>query len=242
MHHSFFRNFHPLLHLYGFDFLFEAIWSLTLSCSLQIPGQRLAYRFGKLPYKYEPGVTRSRHAHRIRACIKRHMPQHSSSSGQIKPSPLSWSFSPVSTRLRKSCSWPLIPKPSYSISWYSAPPPHPPPICDYSKSKIIFPLFKATSLQGSENEVVYAVDLKASSSSSSSLQQRAPGATSMAVPVIKWIWERILSRPKRWALVQICFVWGKEIDQLKRQKVFLPANYQGVGLFVGYNNYIDTLK
>lgn len=36
----------------------------------KVPNQRLAYRFHKLPYKYEPGVTRSRHhGRRINACI-----------------------------------------------------------------------------------------------------------------------------------------------------------------------------
>lgn len=36
----------------------------------KVPGQRLAYKFNKLPYKYEPGVTRSpRHANIISASI-----------------------------------------------------------------------------------------------------------------------------------------------------------------------------
>lgn len=37
---------------------------------LKVPNQRLMYRFHKLPYKYEPGVTRSLyHGQRIRACV-----------------------------------------------------------------------------------------------------------------------------------------------------------------------------
>ena len=36
----------------------------------KVPKQRLVYRFHKLPYKYEPGVTRWRpHGQRIKACI-----------------------------------------------------------------------------------------------------------------------------------------------------------------------------
>ena len=39
-------------------------------CFLKVQNQRLMYRFHKLPYKYEPGVTRSRyHGQRIRACL-----------------------------------------------------------------------------------------------------------------------------------------------------------------------------
>lgn len=36
----------------------------------KVPGKRLEYRFNKMPYKYEPGVTRSlTHGQRIKACI-----------------------------------------------------------------------------------------------------------------------------------------------------------------------------
>ena len=223
---------------------------MTLSCSLQIPGQRLVYRFGKLPYKYEPGVTRSRrYGHRIKACIQRHMPQPPSSSLQINPDHLSWSFSPVSTRLRKSCSWPLIPNPSHSILWYPVPTQHTPPIPDSSKSRIFLPLFEESSFPGSANGVVFEVDPMTSSSLSSVfknpleriapvVEERIPRATSIAVPVIKWIWERTLLGTKQWPLVQICFAGGKEIDQQKSLEAFSRAKQQCARLFVGCNNYI----
>ena len=39
--------------------------------SFQAPNKKLMYRFHKLPYNYEPGVTRSwHHGNRINACIK----------------------------------------------------------------------------------------------------------------------------------------------------------------------------
>jgi len=45
-------------------------WWIIYFCFLKVQNQRLMYRFHKLPYKYEPGVTRSRyHGQRIRACI-----------------------------------------------------------------------------------------------------------------------------------------------------------------------------
>ena len=91
-----------------------AYWS---SCSLipsQVPGQRLAYMFNKLPYKYEPGVTRSqRHASIISASIheEKEVKPVTPSSPQKTIAPPSAVFIPTSTPMVKSWSWPVIPIP-----------------------------------------------------------------------------------------------------------------------------------
>ncbi|XP_020631587.1 ETS-related transcription factor Elf-4-like [Orbicella faveolata] len=155
---------------------------------VKISGQRLTYRFAKLPYKYEPGVTRSRrHGHRIKACIQQHMPQPSSSSCQINPGSLSSSISSVSTRLRKSCSWPLVPMPSHSISWN---PGSTPLISDCSESRIMFPPFAADPMTLSSSSLSSLVSfvLNDPIECLGPLVQdmRTSKPKSIAVPVIKW--------------------------------------------------------
>ena len=164
-----------------------SIWSLTLSCSLQISGQRLAYRFGKLPYKYEPGVTRSRcHGHRLRACIQQHMPQSSSSSRQITPSSLSSSFSKVSTRLLDERLETALPAPSHPISWYLRPMP---PISDCSQSRIMFPPFAVDPVisSSSSSTVSFVLNDPIESITPALVQKKTRKPKSIAVPVIKWV-------------------------------------------------------
>ncbi|XP_078342606.1 uncharacterized protein LOC144628385 isoform X1 [Oculina patagonica] len=106
----------------------------------KVPGQRLVYKFNKLPYKYEPGVTRSLyHGHRIKACIQQQK-QVDSSPRQTNTGSYSSAFTPVSTPLRKSWSWPLMPTPPRPILWYPGPLPHTPSISDCSKTRIVFPV------------------------------------------------------------------------------------------------------
>lgn len=110
----------------------------------QVPGQRLVYKFNKLPYKYEPGVTRSLyHGHRIKECIQQQQQQQvEKPHPQINPGSLSSAFIPVgvSTPLRKSWSWPVMPTPSRPILWYPGPMPRAPPISDCPKTRIVFPV------------------------------------------------------------------------------------------------------
>ena len=100
--------------------------AVTLFRSLQVPNQRLAYRFHKLPYKYEPGVTRSlRHGSRLNTCIQQHVPQAANST---HTGSLSSEFSPVSIPLGNSwpSGWQLIPMPSQPMLLYPGPmPSHP---------------------------------------------------------------------------------------------------------------------
>lgn len=99
---------------------------------LQVPGQTFTYKFDKLPYKYEPGVTRSLyHEHKMTTGLherdgitpnKTTSPQTktslSSASGQT-------SFLPTGTP--RENSWSLIPKSAPPIRDYSLPATQFPP-------------------------------------------------------------------------------------------------------------------
>ena len=86
---------------------------------LQVPGQTFTYRFYKLPYKYEPGITRSlRHQHKMAASL--HEQEGTSpdqTTTQIKPSSPSTSeqTSFLSTGSPSENSWLLIPKPALPV-------------------------------------------------------------------------------------------------------------------------------
>lgn len=81
---------------------------------LQVPGQTFTYRFDKLPYKYEPGITRSlRHEHKMAASLREQegtTPDETTT--QIKPSTPSASkqTSFLSSGSPSENSWLLIPK------------------------------------------------------------------------------------------------------------------------------------
>ena len=81
----------------------------------QVPGQSFTYRFDKLPYKYEPGITRSfRHEHKMAASLYEQegiSPEQTAT--QIKPSSVSASF--LSTGGPIENSWSLVHKPALPV-------------------------------------------------------------------------------------------------------------------------------
>jgi len=106
----------------------------------KVPGQRLVYKFNKLPYKYEPGVTRSLyHGHRIKACLQQQK-RVETTPPQRDTGGLPSAFTPVSTPLRKSWTWPLLPTPSRPMLWCPGPVIHTPSSSDCSKTRIMFPI------------------------------------------------------------------------------------------------------
>ncbi|XP_058954109.1 transcriptional regulator ERG homolog isoform X1 [Pocillopora verrucosa] len=108
----------------------------------KVAGQRLVYKFNKLPYKYEPGVTRSLyHGSRIKACI-----QEPTKSKEADPTPPKTNtntslsaFTPVRGHPRKSWSWPLLSTPTNPFVLYPGSTPNTPTIFDSSKTMIVFP-------------------------------------------------------------------------------------------------------
>lgn len=115
-------------------------WSVVLNL-LQVPGQRLVYKFHKLPYKYEPGVTRSL-SYRQNTCVITEQdrkpvttpPPQMTSGFSALPS----TFIPTSTPVRKDWSWPVVPMPTRPFLWYPGSSPFKPAI--YSTgSRIMFP-------------------------------------------------------------------------------------------------------
>ena len=85
----------------------------------QVPGQTFTYRFDKLPYKYEPGITRClRNQQKMAASL--HEQQGTSAdqtTTRIKPSSPSASeqTSFLSTGSPNENSWLLIPKPALPV-------------------------------------------------------------------------------------------------------------------------------
>ncbi|RMX59344.1 hypothetical protein pdam_00014015 [Pocillopora damicornis] len=108
----------------------------------KVAGQRLVYKFNKLPYKYEPGVTRSLyHGSRIKACI-----QEPTKSKEADPTPPKTNtntslsaFTPVRGHPKKSWSWPLLSTPTNPFVLYPGSTPNTPAIFDSSKTMIVFP-------------------------------------------------------------------------------------------------------
>jgi len=86
---------------------------------LQVPGQTLTYRFDKLPYKYEPGITRSLcPGHKMAASFhKQEGITPDQSTTQIKPSssPAPEQRTNFPTGSRSENSWSLIPKPALPV-------------------------------------------------------------------------------------------------------------------------------
>ena len=87
---------------------------------LQVPGQTFTYKFDKLPYKYEPGVTRSLyHEHKMTTGLheREGITSNKTTSPQTKTSSSSasgqTSFLPTGTP--RENSWSLIPKPATPI-------------------------------------------------------------------------------------------------------------------------------
>ncbi|XP_020631371.1 ETS domain-containing protein Elk-1-like isoform X2 [Orbicella faveolata] len=85
----------------------------------KVPGQTFTYRFDKLPYKYEPGITRSlRHEHKMAASLhEQEEITPDQTTTQIKPSSPSVS---EQTSFLPTCSpgedsWSLVPKPALPV-------------------------------------------------------------------------------------------------------------------------------
>ena len=96
---------------------------------LQVPGQRLVYKFHKLPYKYEPGVTRSLSYTKQNTTVNNEQdrkpvttpPPHETPG--FSPLPSKTEFIPTSIPVRKDWSWPVVPMPTRPFLWYSGSSP-----------------------------------------------------------------------------------------------------------------------
>ena len=88
----------------------------------QVPGQTYTYRFDKLPYKYEPGITRSlRHEHKMSASLhEQEEITPDQRTTQIKPSssPASEQISFLPIVGPSENSWSLLPKPALPDRMY----------------------------------------------------------------------------------------------------------------------------
>ena len=128
---------------------------LALILFTQVKGQMLVYKFYKLPYKYEPGVTRSAYQEHKRKNTGLHHPE--SQKAKPLPPPILPGFStatsavfPTRTPLGKSFSWPVAPMPS-QVCWCIETV-----LCTcacsfcYSKSRIFCPVVLHSELFGSQ--------------------------------------------------------------------------------------------
>ncbi|KAL9959576.1 hypothetical protein ACROYT_G032909 [Oculina patagonica] len=117
----------------------------------KVPGQRLVYKFNRLPYKYEPGVTRSlSHTKQTNTSVIAEQDQKPATSPppQITTgfSPIPSSFLPTITLVRKDWSWPVVPMPTRPVWCYPGALPPKPPIFS-TGSRIMFPFVETlTSL------------------------------------------------------------------------------------------------
>ena len=134
----------------------------------------MVYRFHKLPYNYEPGVTRWRHhGDRINACIapKEHVvirsrPGHRIEKQELRQAhsappqtntELSSAFTPVTTRVRRSQPLPFISTRPPRCLWYPVPTSSTPPFYD-SWSRIISPVTMDAMMFGSKLVATVASD------------------------------------------------------------------------------------
>ena len=128
-----------------FGLQWNGFWSVVLNL-LQVPGQRLVYKFHKLPYKYEPGVTRSLSYTKQNTSVitqqdrKQDRKPIATSPPHITTgfSPLPSKFIPTSTPVRKDWSWPVVPVPTRPFLWYPGSSPFKPALHS-SGSRIMFP-------------------------------------------------------------------------------------------------------
>lgn len=112
----------------------------------KVPGQRLVYKFHKLPYKYEPGVTRSLSYTKQNTCVITEQDRKQDQKPVTTPplhtttgfSPLPSKVIPTSAPVRKDWCWPVVPMPTRPFLWYPGSSSFKPPI--YSTgSRIMFP-------------------------------------------------------------------------------------------------------
>lgn len=115
----------------------------------KVRGQRLVYKFNKLPYRYEPGVTRSAHQlKKINTSIDQEQYQAPSPQKITVPSPVPSAFlppspsspiNPVITPLRKDWSWPAVPVPARPMLWYPGSSLLKPPAVFIGRSRVVVP-------------------------------------------------------------------------------------------------------
>lgn len=88
---------------------------------IKVPGQRLVYKFNKLPYKYEPGMKESlyRQEKMIENFNDKGLKEAKTVPRQMIPAnPSRSAFIPASPPLGKYWTWPFKPMPSRSLLWY----------------------------------------------------------------------------------------------------------------------------
>lgn len=91
----------------------------------KVKGEMLVYRFNKLPYKYEPGVTRSQYQEQFqRISQNRHQtPERKAKPFTLRSSPATSAFVTNTSPLGKGFSWPVGSMPSPQAYWYPEPLP-----------------------------------------------------------------------------------------------------------------------
>jgi len=100
------------------------------------------YKFHKLPYKYEPGVTRSLNYTKQNTCVITEQDRKPATTPPLTTTtgfaPLPSKYIPTSAPVRKDWSWPVVPVPTRPFLWYTGSSPFKPAI--YSTgSRIMFP-------------------------------------------------------------------------------------------------------
>ena len=110
----------------------------------QVKGQMLVYKFCKLPYKYEPGVTRSSYQERFKrlnSSLRQSEPQTSKPfQPQIifRSLPATSAIPPPATPVGKRLSWPVGPIPTPQVCFCSGPVSCSSSLCFY-RSRIFYP-------------------------------------------------------------------------------------------------------